>query len=185
MQAAERIGKAGGKKLGHFRALLIRKARVLPVRLWVFDVDLLMRDVQIAAVNDRLFRVQPQQIRAQCVFPLHAVWKALEAVLRIGRIAADEIEFRVLRRDEPTFVVVRVKAQPILDGKRGLLRQNRRAGIALFLGGIKIAMIAVQLEDGLLRLELRLLQADHIGIFLRTVVKKALAETRPQAVDIP
>ena len=159
MQAAERIGKAGGEKLGHFRALLIRKARVLPVRLWVFDVDLLMRDVQIAAVNDRLFRVQPQQIRAQRVFPLHAVWKALEAVLRIGRIAADEIEFRVLRRDEPTFVVVRVKAQPILDGKRGLLRQNRRAGIALFLGGIKIAMIAVQLEDGLLRLELRLLQA--------------------------
>ena len=45
-----------------------------------------VRDVQIAAVNDRLFRVQPQQIRAQRVFPLHAVWKALEAVLRIGRI---------------------------------------------------------------------------------------------------
>ena len=77
------------------------------------------------------------------------------------------------------------RPESIPDRKRGLLCQNRRAGIALFLGGIKIAVIAVQLKDGLLRLELCLLQADHIGIFLRAVVKKALAETGPQAVDIP
>ena len=82
-------------------------------------------------------------------------------------------------------MVMLVESESIPNRKRGLLCQNRRAGIALFLGRIKIAVIAMQFKDRLLRLKLCLLQADHIGVFLRAVVKKALAETRPQAVDIP
>ena len=82
-------------------------------------------------------------------------------------------------------MVVLVESQTAADGKRRPLRQYRRAGIPLFLGRIEIAFISVQRKDSLLRLELRLLQADHVGVFLRTVVQKALAEAGAQTVDVP
>ena len=185
VQHTEAVGKAGIQQLGHFSAFLIGEACAHAVGLCIFDVDLRMGHIQVPAQDHRLFRIQRQQIGAEGVLPFHAVVQTLQPVLTVGGIAAHQIEVRVLRRDEPTFVVVRVKAQPILDGKRGLFRQNRRAGIALFLGGIKIAVIAVQLEDGLLRLELRLLQAEDVRLFLVDIFQKALGQTRPQTVDVP
>ena len=69
-------------------------------------------------------------------------------------------------------MVMLVESESIPNRKRGLLCQNRRAGIALFLGRIKIAVIAMQFKDRLLRLKLCLLQADHIGVFLRAVSRR-------------
>ena len=185
MQAAERVGKAGREKLRHLFPLLIGKAGVLAVRFWIFEVDLLMRHVEIAAVDDGLFRVQLHEIRAQRILPLHAVRQALQSVLRVWRIAADKIERGIFRRDEPSLVVVFLLPQPIADADWRRLRQDRCAGIALFLRGIKIPLVAVQRKLRLLRLELGLLQADDVRILLRAVVQKSLAKAGPQAVDVP
>jgi len=82
-------------------------------------------------------------------------------------------------------MVVRVVAQSVADGQRLGLREHGRAGVALFLRRVEIAVIAVQIEHGLLRLELRLLQTDDVRVLLRAVVQKALAEAGAQTVDIP
>ena len=55
MQGAEGVGEAGGEQLGEFAAFFVGEARVAAVGLRVFEVDLLMRDVQVAADDDGLF----------------------------------------------------------------------------------------------------------------------------------
>ena len=82
-------------------------------------------------------------------------------------------------------MVVRVVAQSVADGQRLGLREHGRAGVALFLRRVEIAVIAVQIEHDLMGLELGLLEAHHIGVRRPEEVQKALAEAGAQTVDIP
>ena len=143
-----------------------------------------MRDVHVAADDDRLCFVQLFDIGAEIVLPLHPVVQPLEAVLRIGHIDRDEIKVVVFRRDDPTLVVVQVNAQIVGDSARFGLGKERGARIALLLGRAPVFMIALDLRR-LFGLELGLLQAHHIGLFSREELKKALAHAGAQAVDIP
>ena len=92
-----------------------------------------MRNVQVPAGNDWLFRVQLQKLFAECVVPGKPVVDALEPFLRVRGVAGDKIKLLVFQRDHPTLMVQLVNADAVGDGQRGMLRKNSGAGIALFL----------------------------------------------------
>ena len=97
-RCAEGIGKAAGEQLGHLGPLLVGEARVHAVGLGVFQVDLLMGHVQVAAVDHRLLAVQLQQVRPDIVLPLHAVVQPGQLILGVGGIAAHQIKILGTRR---------------------------------------------------------------------------------------
>ena len=72
-----------------------------------------MGHIEIAAVDHRLRLIQLHQIVPQIVLPLHAVVQPGKLVLGVGRIAADKVKFRVLRRNDPALVAVDVIAEKV------------------------------------------------------------------------
>ena len=76
-------------------------------------------------------------------------------------------------------------AEVIADRERLRPGEDGRSGVALLVGGVEIAVVAFEVKDRLLRLELRLLQAEDVRLFLVDIFQKALGQTRPQTVDVP
>ena len=144
-----------------------------------------MGHIEIAAVDHRLRLIQLHQIVPQIVLPLHAVVQPGQLVLGVGRVAAHQIEFRVFRRNDPSLVAVDLLAEVIGNREGRLPGKHGGAGIARLVGAVPVAFIARQVEFRLFRAHLRLLQADHICVRKGAEVQKALAETGPQAVDVP
>ena len=144
-----------------------------------------MGDVQVAAEDHGSLRVKRAEIGAQRVLPRHTVVDALQAVLRIRRVAGQNITIRVFQRDETSLMIQFGHADAIAHGERLMPREDRRAGIALFLGRIPELMIALERERNLLRLRLRLLQTEKIRMQRRKHVRKALFQASADAVYIP
>ena len=65
IEMAEAVDETGAEQLGELAALLVGEAGVFMVGLGVFEVDFLMRDVQIAAENDRLDRVELLELKTE------------------------------------------------------------------------------------------------------------------------
>ena len=186
IEPAEAVGKASLQKLGELGPLLIGEAGVAHIGLGVFQVDLLVGHVHIAADDHGLLGVQPLQVGAEIVLPLHAVVDALELVLGVGRIDRHQPEIRVFQRDDPALGVVLWDAQVVAHAQGLVLGENRRAGIALFLGIVPIHMIARQIKIPELSLrQLYLLQTYRIGSAALCKIKKSLINTGSESVDIP
>ena len=143
--------------MGHFGALLVGEAGVHAVSLGVFQVDLLMGHVQIAAVDHRLFGVQLHKVLPDIVLPFHAVVKAGQLILGVGSIAAHQIEVLVLRRDDPPLMAVDVRAEVVGHRQRLAAGKDGGAGIARLVGAVPEPVIAGQVKFCLLRTHLCLL----------------------------
>ena len=59
------------------------------------------------------------------------------------------------------------------------------AAYEIFIGGVEKAVVAFQIEHRLLRLQLRLLQAEAVCVYLMEKVLKTLLNTGSQAVYVP
>ena len=116
-----------------------------------------MCDVQVAAVHHGLRLIQPAEVFPQVVLPPHPVGETPQLVLRVRRVAADEVEVRIFTRDDAPFMAVDVLAKVIGDGKRLLLGEHRRAGVALFVRAVPVDVVLRQVKFDLMRLQLRLL----------------------------
>ena len=185
VQQAEAVGKACVQQFGHLAALLIGKACTHVVGLVVFDVDLPVGHVQIAAQDHRLLRVQRQQVGPEGILPLHAVVQPLQAVLAVGGVAVHQIEPRVFQCQHPALVVVLLDADAHSHGQRHLTAPACRAGVALFLGRIGVLGVAVRGKVGLTGLHLGLLHREDVGVQLRKALGKAVGQAGAQAVDVP
>ena len=145
-----------------------------------------MRDIHIAAHDDRLILVQTAQIVAEGVLPPHTVIQPLEAVLRIRRVDRDQIKFAVVRRDDAALMVVLVDAETERHRLRLGLCEERHARVTLFLRRVPVFVIAaLERHIRLPLLHFCLLQTQHIRLLLRDKLQKALAHARAQAVHIP
>ena len=109
---AECVCEAAVQQSGHLLALGIGEACVQVVGLGILEVDLLVCDIQVAAIDYGFRAVQVYQVLAQSVFPLHTVWKPLGQLaffvgtLAVGRVAADKVEIFHFKGDKPSFLVV-------------------------------------------------------------------------------
>ena len=185
MQAAEGIGKAAGEKLRHLGPFLIGKAGIFAVGLGVFDVDLLMGNIQIAAVDDGLHPVQFAKIGADIVLPHHAVIQPGKLILGVGSVAAHQIKVLVLGGDDPALVAVEVVTEVIGNVQRLGLCKNGGAGIARLVGAVPEAVVTGKVKIRLLRAHFRLLQTDHIRAGKGAEIQKTFPKAGAQAVDIP
>ena len=116
-----------------------------------------MGDVQVAGVDHRLLRVQCFQVGEQVGLPLHPVVNALELLLGVGGVAADEEKALKFQRDESSLVVVRVDTHAVTHRQRLLAGEHRRAGIALLVRAVPELFVAGQLQFELAGLQFGLL----------------------------
>ena len=186
VEEPEGVGKAGSQQGGHLLPLLVGEAGVAPVGFGVFQVDLLMGYVQVAAVDHRLGFVQRHEVVPQVVLPAHAVVDPLQFVLGVRGVAAHQIEFLIFQRDKPPLVVVLVDihAQGLRHG--GVGGEDGGAGIALLLR--RVPELVYPLPQGDIRLpplHLGLLKTEEVGHVPLIEVRKPFFHTGPQAVYIP
>ena len=185
VEPPEAVGEARRLQLGHLGPLLVGKAGVAAVGLGVLDVDFLVGDVQIAAEDHRLLGVQPQEIIAESVFPLHPVVQALEPVLAVGGVAVDQVKAGVLEGDHTPLLIVLFRPHPQLDRQRGRLTVAGSAGVALFIGRVGVLGVALGVEIRLAGLHLGFLEAEDVGVQRREALGETVGQAGPQAVDIP
>ena len=136
MQAAEGVREARRQQLAQLTALLIRKTRRAAVGAGVLQINVLVRDVQITAQDDRLLGIQLLQVAAQVILPLHTVVDAGQLVLGVGHIEVHEVKVRVFQRDGAALVVVDILVQAVPHRKRRFPGPDGRAGVALFIGAV-------------------------------------------------
>ena len=141
-----------------------------------------MRDVHVAADHDGLYVVELHEVFAEGVLPLHAVVEALEAVLGVRRVDADEVEVLELQRYDPALGVVLGVAEIVGDAEGLYARKYGGAGVALLFGVAPELLIARQVELQLSGLQFSLLQAEYVGVEAPEDVLKALFHNGAQAV---
>ena len=164
VQIAEAVGEAGSQQLVQLAALLIAEARRAAVRAGVFQVDILVCDVQIPADDDGLFGIQLLQVGAQVVLPLHTVVDARQLVLRVGDIEVDKVKIGVFQRDGASLVVVQILLQPVAHRQGGRFCPDRRAGVTLFVGAVNVLGVAGGGEVCLAGLHFGFLYAEKVGV---------------------
>ena len=144
-----------------------------------------MRDVHVAADHDGLYVVELDEVVAEGVLPLHAVVEALEPVLGVRRVDADEVEVLELQRYDPALGVVLGVAEIVGDAEGLYARKYGGAGVALLFGVAPELLIARQVELQLSGLQFSLLQAEYVGVEAPEDVLKALFHNGAQAVYVP
>ena len=181
----EAVRKAAGQQVAELLTLLIRKAGIHVVRLWILEVDLLVGHVQVTAEDDGLLLVEALEILAEGILPRHAVLQSLQAVLGVRRVTADEEEVCHLEGDDTPLMVVQVDPDAIGYAQGMMLREDSSTGIAFLLGIVPITLVTLEMQIELSCLHLRLLKTEEIGIQLTEHLTEALTLTGAQTVHIP
>ena len=185
VEGAEGVDEAAAEQLAELRALLVGEAGIAAVGLRVFQVYLLVGHVEVAAEDDGFLTVEVHEVGTEVVVPRHAVVEALEAVLRVGRVAVDEEEPGHFKCDDAPFVVVVVDAHAVGDRQGLVPGEDGGAGIAFLLGGVPINVVALEGQVELSGLHLCFLQAEEVGVELCEHIAEALALAGPQTVHVP
>ena len=115
-EVAEGVGEPLVEQYGELGALLVGEARIVAIAFGVLDVYLFVGYVHVAAGQHGLRLVEPFQVKAEGIVPHHALFKALEAVLRVGRIYVHQEDGVVLERDDAP---LRIHVEPPIVGQRG------------------------------------------------------------------
>ncbi len=114
---SERIDKTGIQQGSHFFSFLQGKAGVAAVGFCIFQIDLLMRDIQIPANNNRFYGVQLLKIASEPILPFQSVRQSRQIALGIGRIDIHQIKGVKLQRDDSPFLLL-LLLQYVMDRER-------------------------------------------------------------------
>src|SRR5882672_52412 len=178
----------------------IREALLAAIRFGIGQIELGVRDIEVAAKNDRLGLLQLLAIGEEGRIPVfESQRQAAEVVLGIGRVDRHDIKFLEFRRHDPAFLgaialqfvgkreaLRKLERKAVDDGQRLLLRENRSARIALLHRGIPVLAVVRQIDLELSALGLGLLQTDDIGPELvEKRLKYPFLDDGANAVDVP
>ena len=144
-----------------------------------------MGDVQIAAVDHRLFLIQFPDVLSPRILPRHTVRKTLQLILGVRHIDGQDVVVRKFRGDHTPLMIMLFDPHAIGHGQRLLLRKKRRAGIALLLRIVPVHVVARKVQLQLPLLQLRLLQTEDIRIQALEHLHEVLPHDRPKPVHIP
>ena len=185
MKVAECVYEAAVEQLTELFALFIREACILAVRLRIFQVDFLMRYIQVTAHHYGFLLVERGQVVSDGIFPFHAIGKAAQTILRIGDVEANEIEGFKFERDGPSFGVAHLVSDAVGYADGLLACEYGRARIAFFLSVVPKTLITLECKVELSGLHLGFLQAHTVGIELLEDVLKSFFYACAQSVYIP
>lgn len=119
VELAEAVGKACLEQLAEALPLLGGEAGILFIALWVFQVDLLVRDVEVAAQHHRLLDVELTQVHAKVLIPGLAVVQSHEASARVWYVRCHQVEVGELCSNDPALLVMLFFAWIIGNGRLG------------------------------------------------------------------
>src|SRR6266850_3011421 len=169
-------------------ALLRQEARVLLIRFPVPEVDLLVRDVPVAAQDDFLFPVlQFLQVQDEMLEKPEFGRLAVRPRRAGGQIDRDYPELAEARLDVASFRIELARLEAALHLVRRPAAIERDAAVALLLRKSVAGLIelqAVQLRVEIRLLAFHLLQADDVGTLRGEPAEQALFRRRPHAVDV-
>ena len=185
VEVPEGVGESGVQKIGEFAPLFVGESGVFPVGLGVFQIDLLMGDVQVPAEDHGLLFVQPLQVFPEGVFPAHPVVQTGQFVLGVGGVAGHQIEVFIFQGDDPAFVVVFFHSDAVSRAERFFFCENGGAGVAFFLGVVPVLAVAGEVQVDLAFLEFGFLEAEEVGVGFGEVVQEAFPDAGAEAVDVP
>src|SRR5690606_36599188 len=105
LEETERIDETRVEEVLKAFPLFLGKAFSAAVRLWIREIELRMRDVEIAAEDDRLLLLEPLAIGQERRIPVFvAQLQAAQVVFRVRRIDRHDEELGKLCGDEPPFL---------------------------------------------------------------------------------
>jgi hypothetical protein len=184
---AEGVDEARVEDAGEALALVAGEARRAAVGLRTGDVDLFVSDVQIAAEDDRLARLQIFEVREEGDVPLaDPVAQARQTASGVWRVDRDKEEVVKLCGDDTPLVVVLGTAEAGLDVDGLDTAEQRGAVVARALGGVPgLVRVVGQVQLGVVLGRLDLLKTDDVRIHLAHRVHKTLLHRRTQPVDVP
>lgn len=185
MEEAERVGEAGIEQRRELSALFVGEVGVEVIGLRVFEVDFLVRHVEVAAGHYGLLGIELEKIGAEVVVPFHAVVKAAEPVLRVRSIDVHQEEILQFNGDDTPFVVMSVDAHAESDRERRGTQEDSRARVALLVCIVPERPVTIKADTDLPRLQLGFLQTDNVGIKARKGFLKTFLATGTQTVDVP
>ena len=182
---AEGVGKAIGQQLAELGSFLVGEARIMTIGFGIFDINLLMGHVQVATEDDGFLGIESLKVSLEIVLPRHAIVKALQAILRIRRIAAHEEEAVHLEGDNTPLMVVHIDTNAVGYIEGFVLCEDSGAGITFLIGIIPVALVALEDHIKLSGLHLRLLKTEEVGIQLFEYLTKTFCFAGTQAIDVP
>lgn len=106
VELAEAVGESRLEQLAEALPLLGSEAGVLLVPLGVLQVDLLVRDVEVATQHHGLLDVELAQVRAEVLVPGFAVVQAHEASARVWYVHRHQVEAGELCCDDAALLVM-------------------------------------------------------------------------------
>lgn len=118
VELAEAVGEARLQQLTKALPLLRGEAGILLVAFGVLQVDLLVRDVEVAAQHHGLLDVELAQVRAEVLVPGLAVVQTHEASARVWYVRCHQVEVGELCSDDAALLVMLFLAW--INGIRGL-----------------------------------------------------------------
>ena len=183
------VDEAVAQQVGEGLAFFFCESGVVGIALGVLEVDGLVGDVEVPAVDDRLDGVELFEIGNQILFVFEAEGEALEFFPGVGDVGGDEIEVLVFEGDDPSFLVVFATFQTIGDGEGLLAGIGGDPGIALpQFGGSEIEVVVLE-SDGegfvFLSRPFGFVEGEDVGVEVPEGLFKALGEDGPDAVDVP
>ena len=189
---AVHVYQAGfAQKLGHPGALFGQEAGVLFVALEVFQVNLLVRYVDVAAQNEIALGFEGLQVRVHLGQKAELGLLTLLARRAAGKVAADDGMTRLGRVKTQLHVsALGVKLRRVVAHHHvaGFMAGvDAHAGVALFLGKVKVALQAGELLKAALHivgLGLDLLHANTIRLVLGQPGFQAFGGGRADTVEV-
>ena len=154
--------------------------------LGIREINLGMRNIQIAAPDDRLFLFELLEEFQEVLVPLLAIGKARQLALGIRGVNVDEKKVGVFRRQHASFLVVFGDAEMRRDFKWAFFREDARAGITLLLRRVPISRVVrgPELFD-LIGRTFGFLQTQDVRLLRLEKFEKVLLQHGAQAVDVP
>ena len=187
-EETESVDKAVVDQRLKFRPFLVGKTGVFPVGPGVGQIVFGVRDIEVAANDDRLFLFQFFEVRAKSGLPLlSAIFQAGQFALGIRRVDIDQEKVLAFEGNHAPLAVVLLNPDAAGGVLGFLLGERGSAGIAGFFRGVPMRREAARPGDlgDLLGFGFDFLQAEHIGLFGVPKFEEALAENRAEAIDVP
>jgi hypothetical protein len=188
MELAQHVDPALLEQLSEPRALFRQEARVLLVLARPGEVDLLVRDVEVAADRDR--RALGEELRRVRQHVVHELELDREALLRggaRGHVEADDREVAEVRPDRAALVGAVVEARAV-DVAVGLPpREQRDARVALLRGAVPARAVPARRVQRLVDVVARraqLLETEEVGPALLQPARETAPFRRADAVQV-
>ena len=177
------------KKTIHPGPLFREKACVVFVGLRVLQIDLAMRDIEIAAKYNRLpGRTEAFAVMKHPVAEGKFVSKPCVFSLAVRKIGVDQRELWKFSHQYPALAVDRGVADSLCDGMRFLFRVDGYTAVARLLRGMPVGVIAARMMKRLIQLldrGLRFLETDYVCGLCFKPFQEAFGVGGAQAVHIP